>query len=159
MILDYQLWDIVQKSFNQTFLLSNDSTSSFSFNSIASIFHNNYNERMKKLLKDKLKPGIYTLFTASQYSANVELPVRSIEPAYKQCLDEIVRTYIEEVNKISRNMGRFLEYKKTLYGYYKYEPMHGLNYILDLFLIYRKYMGRRMSVSFTASINFFIHIS
>ena len=96
---------------------------------------------------DKNPPGIYTLFTASQYSANAELPVRSIEPAYKQCFDEVVRTYMEEVNKISRSMGRFLEYKKTLYGYYKYEPRQGMSYILDLFLIYRKYMGKKMSVS------------
>lgn len=96
--------------------------------------------------QDRLEPGVYTLFTASQYSANTELPVRSIEPAYKQCFDEVVRTYMEEVNKISRNMGRFLEYKKTLYGYYKYEPRHGMNYILDLFLIYRKYAGKKMSV-------------
>jgi chondroitin sulfate synthase len=52
---------------------------------------------------------------------------------------------MEEVNKISRTMGRFLEYKKTLYGYYKYEPRYGMNYILDLFLIYRKYMGKNSS--------------
>jgi len=54
---------------------------------------------------------------------------------------------MEDVNKISRKMGRFLEYKKTLYGYYKYEPKYGMNYILDLFLIYRKYSGKKMSVS------------
>ena len=100
-----------------------------------------------KFSRENIEPGIYTLFTASQYSANTELPVRSIEPAYKQCFDEVVRTYMEDVNKISRNMGRFLEYKKTLYGYYKYEPRHGMNYILDLFLIYRKYTGKKMSVS------------
>ena len=96
--------------------------------------------------KDKILPGIYTLFTASQYAANTELPVRSIEPAYRQCFDVVVRTYMEDVNKISRNMGRFLEYRKTLYGYYKYEPKYGMNYILDMFLIYRKYLGKKMSV-------------
>jgi chondroitin sulfate synthase len=58
---------------------------------------------------------------------------------------------MEDVNKISRNMGRFLEYKKTLYGYYKHEPRHGMNYILDLYLIYRKYAGKKMSVSTTIS--------
>ena len=95
--------------------------------------------------------GIYTIFTASQYSANAELPVRSIEPAYKQSIDEVVRTYMEDVNRIARNMGRFIEYRKTLYGYYKYQPRHSVNYILDLFLIYRKYTGRKMSVSKTMS--------
>lgn len=101
----------------------------------------------KKSPRTKHESGIYTLFTASQYSANTELPVRSIEPSYKQCFQEVVRTYMEEVNKISRSMGRFLEYKKTLYGYYKHEPRHGMSYILDLFLIYRKYSGKKMSVS------------
>jgi len=105
---------------------------------------NNYHN---KFSRQKSSPsGIYTLFTASQYSANTELPVRSIEPSYRQCFDEVVRTYMEEVNKISRDMGRFLEYKKTLYGYYKYEPKYGMNYILDLFLIYRKFAGKKMSV-------------
>ncbi len=110
-------------------------------------YHNKFSRQKNTSLYGKIEPGIYTLFTASQYSANAELPVRSIEPAYKQCFDEVVRTYMEEVNKISRSMGRILEYKKTLYGYYKYEPRHGMNYILDLFLIYRKYSGKKMSVS------------
>lgn len=107
----------------------------------------NKNIDSKKSTRAKHEPGIYTLFTASQYSANTELPVRSIEPSYRQCFQEVVRTYMEEVNKVSRSMGRFLEYKKTLYGYYKHEPRHGMNYILDLFLIYRKYSGKKMSVS------------
>ena len=111
-------------------------------------YHNKFGYERNNFLYRNKESGIYTLFTASQYSANTELPVRSIEPAYKQCFDEVVRTYIEEVNKISRNMGRFLEYKKTLYGYYKYEPRYGMKYILDLFLIYRKYSGKKMSVSY-----------
>lgn len=137
----------MQEHFNKSLqAASHDATLTPLFNALQSIFNNNQ-KHGKTLLKSNSTPGIYSLFTASQYSANTELPVRSIEPAYKQCFDEVVRTYMEEVNKISRNMGRFLEYKKTLYGYYKYEPRQGMNYILDLFLIYRKYAGRKMSVS------------
>ncbi|CAF3449858.1 unnamed protein product [Rotaria sp. Silwood1] len=109
-------------------------------------YHNKFSRQKNNSLHEKHESGIYTFFTASQYSANTELPVRSIEPAYKQCFDEVVRTYMEDVNKISRNMGRFLEYKKTLYGYYKYQPRYGMNFILDLFLIYRKFSGKKMSV-------------
>ncbi len=141
---DRQLWTVLHEYFNRTLPESNDFIWPLLFDTIPSLSNHTY---MKKISKDKNSPEIYTLFTASQYSANAELPVRSIEPAYKQCFDEVVRTYMEEVNKISRSMGRFLEYKKTLYGYYKYEPKHGMNYILDLFLIYRKYMGKKMSVS------------
>ncbi len=137
----------MHKYFNRSLPSSNDPTFSFLFDIIQSIT-NHENTRTKIFFKNKSEPGIYTLFTASQYSANTELPVRSIEPSYKQCIDEVVRTYMEEVNRISRNMGRFLEFKKTLYGYYKYQPRHGMNYILDLFLIYRKYMGKKMSVGF-----------
>ncbi|CAM4783732.1 unnamed protein product [Rotaria magnacalcarata] len=141
---DRLLWNALQAYLNQTLPSLNDLTFSFLFDLLHSITNNH--THTKTFVKEKTTPGIYTLFTASQYSANTELPVRSIEPAYKQCFDEVVRTYMEEVNKISRNMGRFLEYKKTLYGYYKYEPRHGISYILDLYLIYRKYMGRKMSV-------------
>ncbi|CAF4586740.1 unnamed protein product [Rotaria sp. Silwood1] len=142
--IDRLLWNALQIYFNESLPSSNDLTFSFLFDSIQAM-SNNYTHT-KRSLKEKHSHSIYSLFTASQYSANTELPVRSIEPAYKQCFDEVVRTYMEAVNKISRNMGRFLEYKKTLYGYYKYEPRHGMNYILDLYLIYRKYMGRKMSV-------------
>ena len=103
--------------------------------------------RNTTLFQGSIEPGIYTLFTGSQYAANAELPVRSIEPAYSQCFSEVVRSYMESVNQLSRHLGRFLEYKKTMYGYYKYEPRHGMNYILDLFLMYRKYAGKKMSVS------------
>ncbi|CAF1475031.1 unnamed protein product [Rotaria magnacalcarata] len=109
-------------------------------------YHNKFSRQKSNDSYEKIEPGTYTFFTASQYSANTELPVRSIEPAYKQCFEEVVRTYMEEVNKVSRSMGRLLEYKKTLYGYYKFEPRYGTNYILDLFLIYRKYSGKKMSV-------------
>ncbi|CAF0887659.1 unnamed protein product [Rotaria sordida] len=173
---DHHLWDALRKYFNQSrssslsslsssSFLSNDLIFPFPFNSGLSMFKNNNNNhdyltRTKTLnnyhnkfsrqknnsLYDKNEYGIYTFFTASQYSANTELPVRSIEPAYKQCFDEVVRTYMEDVNKISRNMGRFLEYKKTLYGYYKHQPRYGMNFILDLFLIYRKFSGKKMSV-------------
>lgn len=121
------------------------------------MFLNNFHENLQRTKRSSSQndeehfqlndTGIYTIFTASQYTANTELPVRSIEPAYRQCIDEVVRTYMEDVNKISRNMGRFLEYKKTLYGYFKHQPRQGMNYILDLFLIYRKFSGRKMSVS------------
>jgi hypothetical protein len=153
--LERHLWNALQKYFNRS--LSNDIPFPFSFNPALSTNNHDYLTRTKTLnnyhnkflrQKNDSESGIYTLFTASQYSANTELPVRSIEPSYKQCFDEVVRTYMEEVNKISRNMGRFLEYKKTLYGYYKYEPRYGMNYILDLFLIYRKYSGKKMSVCY-----------
>lgn len=111
-------------------------------------YYNKFSRQKMNGSYSKIEPSTYTFFTASQYSANTELPVRSIEPAYRQCFEEVVRTYMEEVNKVSRYMGRLLEYKKTLYGYYKYEPKYGMNYILDLFLIYRKYAGKKMSVSY-----------
>jgi len=134
------LWNVLLTYFNQSLTSVND------INFLSQALANLDKFKGKPFEPIRTQPNIYTLFTASQYSANTELPVRSIEPAYRQCFDEVVRTYMEEVNKISRNMGRFLEYKKTLYGYYKYEPRHGMNYILDLFLIYRKYMGKKMSV-------------
>ncbi|CAF1427282.1 unnamed protein product [Adineta steineri] len=143
--LDHQLWNVFIEYFNQSILSSNDATFHSLYEKIQSIVNTN-NIHSKKFSQDKNQPGVYTLFTGSQYSANTEAPVRSIDSAYKQSFNEVVRTYMEEINKISRNMGRFVEYKKTLYGYYKYKPRFGINYILHLHVIYRKYMGKKMSI-------------
>ncbi|CAF1135648.1 unnamed protein product [Adineta ricciae] len=168
---EYHFWKVLQKYFNQSLnsssslLISNDLMFRSLFEPSLAIktyqtnhhqyskrtktlnnYHNKFSRQKDASVYEINESNVYTLFTASQYSANTELPVRSVEPAYKQCFDEVVRTYMEEVNKISRTMGRFLEYKKTLYGYYKYTPRYGMNYILDLFLIYRKYSGRKMSL-------------
>ena len=143
--LDRQLWEALQNYFDRSSSLVNE----FKYALPSSPLRKASMDRSRNttLFQGSIEPGIYTLFTGSQYAANAELPVRSIEPAYSQCFSEVVRSYMESVNQLSRHLGRFLEYKKTMYGYYKYEPRHGMNYILDLFLMYRKYAGKKMSVS------------
>lgn len=50
------------------------------------------------------------------------------------------------INQYSRQRGRVIEYQDLLYGYFRLNPLHGANYILDMLLKYKKYRGRKMTV-------------
>ena len=53
---------------------------------------------------------------------------------------------MEVINQNSKERGRLIDYKDTLYGYVRNHPLIGLDYIIDVLLIYRKYEGRKMTV-------------
>lgn len=53
---------------------------------------------------------------------------------------------MEKINKFSKQRGRVIDFKEILYGYVRYNPIHGADYILDLLLLYKKYRGRKMTV-------------
>ena len=60
-----------------------------------------------------------------------ELPVRSIEPAYRQCFNEVVRAYMEEVNKIFQEIWvDFWNIKKRSMVTISMNRDFGMNYIL-----------------------------
>lgn len=53
---------------------------------------------------------------------------------------------MENINGFSKQRGRVIEFKDILYGYYRLDPIHGADYILDILLVYKKYRGRKMTV-------------
>lgn len=53
---------------------------------------------------------------------------------------------MEMINQYSRQRGRVIEYQDLLYGYFRLDPLHGPDYILDMLLKYKKYRGRKMTV-------------
>jgi len=53
---------------------------------------------------------------------------------------------MEIINGYSRARGRVIDFKEILYGYRRISPVHGVDYILDLLLTYKKYRGKRMTV-------------
>jgi len=53
---------------------------------------------------------------------------------------------MDKINHDSISKGRLIDYKDTLYGYVRNHPLVGLDYILDILLIYKKYEGRKMTV-------------
>lgn len=54
---------------------------------------------------------------------------------------------MENINAYSKQRGRVIEFRELLYGYQRLDPIHGADYILDILLVYKKYRGRKMTVS------------
>lgn len=53
---------------------------------------------------------------------------------------------MELINSFSKQRGRVIDFKEILYGYWRMDPVHGVDLILDLLLVYRKYRGHKMTV-------------
>lgn len=53
---------------------------------------------------------------------------------------------MELINSYSKQRGRVIDFNEILYGYWRLDPIHGANLILDLLLVYRKYRGHKMTV-------------
>lgn len=71
-------------------------------------------------------------------------PRRSIDAPLREGVEDIIREVMESINSMSKERGRVIDFKELLYGYYRLDPRRGVDYILDLLLIYKKYRGRKM---------------
>lgn len=61
-------------------------------------------------------------------------------------LEDVVLQVMEVINQNSKTRGRVINFKEIQYGYYRVDPMHGAEYILDLLLLYKKHKGRKITV-------------
>ena len=99
-----------------------------------------------KLPKKREDRYDYDFFTRSLYSSTYISPRRGLEGYWKRSIIENVRQAMDEINKNSIERGRLIDFKDVLYGYVKQDPLVGLDYIIDILLVYRKYEGRKMTV-------------
>jgi chondroitin sulfate synthase len=53
---------------------------------------------------------------------------------------------MDDINKNSIERGRLIDFKDVLYGYVRHHPLIGVDFIIDILLVYRKYEGRKMTV-------------
>ncbi|KAF0038811.1 hypothetical protein F2P81_009295 [Scophthalmus maximus] len=61
-------------------------------------------------------------------------------------LEDIILQVMGMINKNSKTRGRMIDFKEIQYGYYRVDPMHGAEYVLDLLLLYKKHKGRKITV-------------
>lgn len=53
---------------------------------------------------------------------------------------------MQNINNLSRERGRVIEFRELLYGYTRANPLYGHDLVLDLLLVYKKYRGKKMTV-------------
>lgn len=83
----------------------------------------------------------------SIYSARHTNPKRKVENYLKESLEDVVREIMQNINFYSRQRGRVIEFRELLYGYTRTNTLHGHDMILDLLLVYKKYRGKKMTVT------------
>jgi hypothetical protein len=88
----------------------------------------------------------FDFFTRSMFSSTYISPKRGLEGYWKRSLIDSVRQIMEDINANSKERGRIIDFKNVLYGYTRHHPLVGLDYIIDILLVYRKYEGRKMTV-------------
>ncbi|XP_042365842.1 chondroitin sulfate synthase 3-like [Plectropomus leopardus] len=64
----------------------------------------------------------------------------------RTALEDIILQVMEMINENSKTRGRVIDFKEIQYGYYRVDPMHGAEYIIDLLLLYKKHKGRKITV-------------
>ncbi|ERE84537.1 chondroitin sulfate synthase 3 [Cricetulus griseus] len=81
------------------------------------------------------------------YSAAENQPPRqSINSILRTALDDTVLQVMEMINENAKSRGRLIDFKEIQYGYRRVDPMHGVEYILDLLLLYKRHKGRKLTV-------------
>lgn len=88
----------------------------------------------------------FDFFTRSLFSSTYISPKRGLEGFWKRSLIDSVRQIMDEINQNSIERGRLIDFKDILYGYSRHHPLFGLDYVIDILLVYRKYEGRKMTV-------------
>nr|XP_002740525.1 PREDICTED: chondroitin sulfate synthase 1-like [Saccoglossus kowalevskii] len=97
-------------------------------------------------------PNIYDetiawdFFTKSLYSLKYDTPKRGLDKTLQVALEDIVLQVMEMINRNSLARGRTIDYQEILYGYRRIIPTHGVDYILDLLLMYRRHKGKKRNV-------------
>ncbi|XP_071280824.1 chondroitin sulfate synthase 3 [Agelaius tricolor] len=73
-------------------------------------------------------------------------PRQSLSSVLRAALDDTVMQVMEMINENSRSRGRLIDFKEIQYGYRRVDPLHGVEYILDLLLLYKRHKGRKVTV-------------
>ncbi|XP_070592407.1 chondroitin sulfate synthase 3 [Erythrolamprus reginae] len=73
-------------------------------------------------------------------------PRQNINNIQRAALDDTVMQVMEIINENSKSRGRLIDFNEIQYGYRRVDPLHGVEYILDLLLLYKRHKGRKVTV-------------
>ncbi|XP_017777168.1 PREDICTED: chondroitin sulfate synthase 1 isoform X2 [Nicrophorus vespilloides] len=88
----------------------------------------------------------WDFISKSLYSYKDSNSKRRLGSSIKEGLSDVIREVMEIINLYSKQRGRVIDFKEVFYGYWRLDPVHGVDLILDLLLVYRKYRGHKMTI-------------
>ncbi|GJQ88202.1 hypothetical protein Trydic_g13194 [Trypoxylus dichotomus] len=74
-------------------------------------------------------------------------PKRRVPSTMTEGFNDILREAMEIINQYSKQRGRVIDFKDVFYAYSRLDPVNGVDLVLDLLLVYRKYRGHKMTVT------------
>ncbi|CAH0553195.1 unnamed protein product [Brassicogethes aeneus] len=89
---------------------------------------------------------VWELISKTLYSHKDANPKKRMGSSLKEGLGDVTREMMDIINSYSKQRGRIIDFKEILYGYWRLDPIHGVDLILDLLLVYKKYRGHKMTV-------------
>ncbi|KAI6207850.1 Hexosyltransferase [Aphelenchoides besseyi] len=69
----------------------------------------------------------------------VTCPRHTIDANMRTAINSIVTQLFDEFNSNARQRGRLLQFQNIQYGYARVEPRHGVDYVLDMILWFKKF--------------------
>jgi hypothetical protein len=89
--------------------------------------------------------SLWDFVSRSEYSLADANPRRRIHSDLREGLEDVTREVMASINACSRQRGRLVEERQALYGYRR-RTAAGVDTVLDLLLIYKKYRGRKLTL-------------
>ena len=91
--------------------------------------------------------GSWDLILSHQlYSLGAGGAKRKVPAHLAEGVTRAVSHVLDVINKEASAKGRIIEFRDLFYAYVKYDPQHGITYILDLLLLYKRFKGSKMTV-------------
>ncbi|MFH4976229.1 hypothetical protein AB6A40_002938 [Gnathostoma spinigerum] len=75
------------------------------------------------------------LFCADQ----VDCPRHTVDLSIRNAIHDVVTNLFDEFNSNARQRGRVLQFQALKYGYMRVEPRFGVDYVLDMILLFKKF--------------------
>ncbi|KAK4293061.1 hypothetical protein Pmani_034213 [Petrolisthes manimaculis] len=89
---------------------------------------------------------VWDFISRAAFQSGATNPRHKITSSMNEGLKDITLEFMEIINRVSKERGRIIDFKDVLYGYVRWQPTYALEYILDMFLLYKKYRGEKMVV-------------
>lgn len=91
--------------------------------------------------------GSWDLILGHQlYSLSAGGAKRKVPAHMAEGVTRAVSKILDVINKEASEKGRVIEFRDLFYAYVHTDPEHGITYILDLLLLYKRYKGNKMTV-------------
>ena len=91
--------------------------------------------------------GSWDLILGHQmYSLQAGGAKRKVPAHLGEGVTRAVSHVLDIINKEASAKGRVIEFRDLFYAYVKSDPEHGITYILDLLLLYKRFKGKKMTV-------------